>query len=445
MIFPKKPQILYAPMLSTFGGGSARGFGKNLGGGGLYDFSEGLHLVPYESQVVAGQDHRFGMYNFNEYRPDLILGGTYTAPYLTPGATTLIPGQSTYNYIHWDNNPKMIWWTVPYTGSYNFICRGAQGGRPYNYTAGRLGGAGANLQGTFDATEGDIYYICVGLNLGNPSSSNGDHGHGGGGASFIAKGSATISTTNLIENYDASNASGATRAPVVVAGGGGGTAGWSWVGSDSQASGQNASIEVANNSDNGYWSNEATRNDSHAHVPYAQHAMIVQTRAGYGGFGGKQVLQSQLLNSPLVKRFYQANPSQTGGTFPNSSNYNGAAGGAGWLETGAIGENSTVGGTRLYDNASGGNAGYTRGEGGFGGGGGARNTSGGGGGGYIGGSGGLYSSMGWTSGGGGGMDAYGGFGGTSYCNYNFVTSVTATQGPRSHLAENFGRVQIWPN
>jgi hypothetical protein len=31
MIFPKKPQILYAPMLSTFGGGSARGFGKNLG------------------------------------------------------------------------------------------------------------------------------------------------------------------------------------------------------------------------------------------------------------------------------------------------------------------------------------------------------------------------------------------------------------------------------
>ena len=32
MIFPKKPQILYAPMLSSFGGGSARGFGKNLGG-----------------------------------------------------------------------------------------------------------------------------------------------------------------------------------------------------------------------------------------------------------------------------------------------------------------------------------------------------------------------------------------------------------------------------
>ena len=79
---------------------------------------------------------------------------------------------------------------------------------------------------------------------------------------------------------NAANASGTDRAPVVVAGGGGGTAGWSWVGTDTQAQGLNASIEVANNSDNGYWSNEATRNDSHAHVPYNQHSMIVNTRTG---------------------------------------------------------------------------------------------------------------------------------------------------------------------
>ncbi len=32
MILPKKPQILYAPMLATFGGGSARGFGFGVGG-----------------------------------------------------------------------------------------------------------------------------------------------------------------------------------------------------------------------------------------------------------------------------------------------------------------------------------------------------------------------------------------------------------------------------
>ena len=32
MIFPKKPQILYAPMLGTFGGGSMRSFGRGTGG-----------------------------------------------------------------------------------------------------------------------------------------------------------------------------------------------------------------------------------------------------------------------------------------------------------------------------------------------------------------------------------------------------------------------------
>ena len=33
-IVPKKPQILYAPMLASFGGGSARGFNPGGGGGG---------------------------------------------------------------------------------------------------------------------------------------------------------------------------------------------------------------------------------------------------------------------------------------------------------------------------------------------------------------------------------------------------------------------------
>tara|TARA_R100001510_G_scaffold46930_1_gene44033 strand:+ start:1668 stop:2870 length:1203 start_codon:yes stop_codon:yes gene_type:complete len=33
MIFPKKPQVLYAPMLATLGGGSLRSFGRGTGGG----------------------------------------------------------------------------------------------------------------------------------------------------------------------------------------------------------------------------------------------------------------------------------------------------------------------------------------------------------------------------------------------------------------------------
>ena len=62
MIFPKKPQILYAPMLSTFGGGSARGFGKNLGGGAAKTLSDhyaagttaGLQDVNFNGNVGGG-------------------------------------------------------------------------------------------------------------------------------------------------------------------------------------------------------------------------------------------------------------------------------------------------------------------------------------------------------------------------------------------------------
>ena len=32
-MIPKKPQILYSPMLATFGGGSARGFNPGVTGG----------------------------------------------------------------------------------------------------------------------------------------------------------------------------------------------------------------------------------------------------------------------------------------------------------------------------------------------------------------------------------------------------------------------------
>ena len=457
MIFPKKPQILYAPMLATFGGGSANGF-RSSGASELYDFSAGLHLVPREAVVRAGYEHRFGMYNFSDYRPDLHLpnGSSYTAPYLTPGATTAIAGQSTYNYIHWDNNPKMIWWTAPYTGTYNFICRGAAGSRPYNYNSNWLGGAGANLEGTFDATMGDIFYICVGMHLPNVASgiSHHTHGHGGGGASFIARGTATVDTPNLIENYNADNVSGATQAPVVVAGGGGGAAGYSYVSDSYDASGTNASIEVGlggSYGNNGYWSNYGATG-TYGHTRQDKHNMIVNTVAGGGGLGGASTQQSNLISAPWynVKRFFEANPitgsGGGGSSFNNASDYNGCAGGGGWLITGASGNNSTVGGTYLYSNASGGNAGYVTGEGGFGGGGGARNTSGGGGGGYIGGSGGVWSSLGWSTYSGMGNDAYGGMGGTSYVNYNFVdyNSVTASLGTTSHLAENFGRVQIWP-
>jgi len=60
MIFPKKPEILYAPMLATMGGGSATGFGRGVGGGfklgtpfTFYD----LGMAALYSTLTYGTDH----------------------------------------------------------------------------------------------------------------------------------------------------------------------------------------------------------------------------------------------------------------------------------------------------------------------------------------------------------------------------------------------------
>tara|TARA_B100000035_G_scaffold69065_1_gene56519 strand:- start:177 stop:857 length:681 start_codon:yes stop_codon:yes gene_type:complete len=47
MIFPKKPQVLYAPMLGTIGGGSLRSFGRGTGGSNLDPVLDGNFPVGY--------------------------------------------------------------------------------------------------------------------------------------------------------------------------------------------------------------------------------------------------------------------------------------------------------------------------------------------------------------------------------------------------------------
>jgi len=59
MIFPKKPQILYAPMLATMGGGSANGFGRNTGGGlnveAVDVFGDGSGLAFWDFEINAAE------------------------------------------------------------------------------------------------------------------------------------------------------------------------------------------------------------------------------------------------------------------------------------------------------------------------------------------------------------------------------------------------------
>lgn len=68
MILPKKPQILYAPMLATFGGGSSRGFGRGIGS----------QKFPYNPFVMSWDGGR-GSGNLTAYSPEAIVKNYSTA------------------------------------------------------------------------------------------------------------------------------------------------------------------------------------------------------------------------------------------------------------------------------------------------------------------------------------------------------------------------------
>jgi hypothetical protein len=59
MIFPKKPQLLYAPMLGTLGGGSMRSFGRGTGSKPL-KFTEGeLDLARFAAEITPSTTSLF--------------------------------------------------------------------------------------------------------------------------------------------------------------------------------------------------------------------------------------------------------------------------------------------------------------------------------------------------------------------------------------------------
>jgi hypothetical protein len=84
-------------------------------------------------------------------------------------------------------------WTVPHTGRYRIFARGAAGA---SATPGFVGGRGAQVQGDFNLTAGQVLGIAVGQAGAATLESNG----GGGGGSFVVR----------------------AGVPLMVAGGGGG-------------------------------------------------------------------------------------------------------------------------------------------------------------------------------------------------------------------------------
>ena len=99
-------------------------------------------------------------------------------------------------------------WTVPETASYTIDAYGARGG--YNYTSNNDGGYGARMRGTFSLSEGDKYMILVGQMGGREPTNDTSDGSGGGGGTFIVKGT----------SY-----SGRSISDVLIVAGGGGGAG----------------------------------------------------------------------------------------------------------------------------------------------------------------------------------------------------------------------------
>ena len=175
--------------------------------------------------------------------------------------------------------------------------------------------------------------------------------------------------------------------------------------------------------------------------------MAVNTTPGGGGLGGNSTDWDNFFGSgvtPITYNEYVAygsNIPSTSGLLGDNGNYNGVAGGGGWLQTGHPGANGAYGGQSLYTNAYGGNAGSIHSNGGFGGGGGGRNTSGGGGGGYIGGSGGWYSGGNWS--GAGNITSNGGLGGTSYFNSAYGPNPTVGYSSTGWNTQHCGYIRLY--
>lgn len=159
---PKK-QPLYAPMLSTFGGGSARGFNPGGGGGSsLFDFTS--HT--FTNATSAGT-----------------LGPTLSNLTSAYSSTTWASNSSFFTLDTSYNAQKF---TIPQTGTYRIQARGAAGGpiSGNNPTGSNGPGYGYEHRADFSLEEGTHLYILVGQ-MGQTVYRTSNQGGPGGGGSFV--------------------------------------------------------------------------------------------------------------------------------------------------------------------------------------------------------------------------------------------------------------------
>jgi len=279
---------------------------------------------------------------------------------------TLTQCRNTYS-VTWDTDTSLFnittqgiqQWTVPATGTYTIVCKGASGGA-YGNSTGYEGfpGGGATMTATFNLTKNTILNIVVGQ---RPSSSTSSSysGSPGGGASWVYTGSI-----------------GGSSGLLMVAGGGGGT-------------GHGSSSTTGGNGKGGSSTTNSSEGSANTSIGSGSNA-----RTGHGSTGNKGVGHGG-----------------RGTIYPGNG---GGGGGTGWLSAGNDDETGTwsgyigYGGQRFVGGQSRTNVSFVWDwRGGFGGGGGSGggHAAGGGGGGYTGGGAGdgFNGSIGaWGGGGGGG-------------------------------------------
>lgn len=154
-LIPKKPQILYAPMLSSFGGGSARGFNPGGADSGLYEFTSFTF-------TSAGQTGRDG--------------------------PSLSEMQTAYSSTSWTQDTEYLnssltgvqLWTVPVDAAYDFALQG--GSSPSPTSGSSTSGKGRIVNFRVSLVKGTKINILVGQS-GLPA--NGDYEMGAGGMTAV--------------------------------------------------------------------------------------------------------------------------------------------------------------------------------------------------------------------------------------------------------------------
>ena len=145
MIFPKKPQILYAPMLSTFGGGSANGFRAS----GSAQPMEGYPLVVASKSTSrhSTSSYIYTLGNSNALNPSRTTAvGIHAIDPVTGNIYVTRDGQ----YVFWNEY-------TPSSSGFNTSGYGNSMPRWHNTFTG-MGGATICNAACFAAYDGDLYF-----------------------------------------------------------------------------------------------------------------------------------------------------------------------------------------------------------------------------------------------------------------------------------------------